>query len=66
MPFVTYKNCQEDLNINWNLITNHHNLCNLNAISVHLYFKLICSGYFAPLMPSSLLILNTSDTLLHK
>lgn len=47
MPFVTYKNCQEDLNINWNLITNHNNLCNLNAISVHLYFELICSGYFA-------------------
>lgn len=66
MPFVTFKHCQEHLNINWNLITNHNNLCNLNPISLHLYFELIFSGYFALLMPSSLLVLNTSDTLQHK
>lgn len=66
MPFVTCKPHQEDLNINWNLINNCNDLCNLNAISFHLYFELICSGRFLLLMPSSLLVLNTYDTLLHK
>lgn len=49
MPFVTFKHCQEDLNINLNLITNHNDLCNLNAISVHLYFEIIYSGCFVHL-----------------
>lgn len=66
MPFLTFKHCPEDFNINWNLISNHNDLCNLNTISVHLYFELICLGYFALFMPSFLFILNTFDTLLNK
>lgn len=50
MPFVTFKHCQEDLNINWNLITNHQQFmqsecyfCSL-ILLINL-FRVFCTAY---------------------